>query len=168
MGMNELTKGIERCFGSDHPPTTHELVTLDGLDDLDKAEAVKHFGGKSWETIYQHLVNQEAGWTNVRLEEWACLEPGALRYFLRPYLMYLLHTLKLKQPDDAFVSYLYFQLSEVLRMRGQKIFDEHQRELLTEIAGLVMATVEGDPRFDIWRNDIDENVEKCLSLLRTA
>jgi hypothetical protein len=166
--MDELTKKIERWFGSDHPPTRHELVILDGLDELDKAEALKHFGGKSWETIYQHLVNQEAGWTSVRLEEWACLEPRPLLYFLRPYLMYLLHTLKQKQPDDAFVSYLYFQLSEVLRIRGRQIFDEHQNELLTEIAGAVTATVMSDPRFDIWRNDIGENVKKFLSLLRTA
>lgn len=53
-------------------------------------------------------------------------------------------------------------------MRGQKIFDEYRGERLTEIAGVVMATVEGDPRFDIRRNDIHENVEKCLSLLGTA
>jgi len=166
--MSNLPKEIERCFGSDRAPTREELVALDGFDELDKADAVKHFGGKSWEAIHQHLTQGEHGWTNVRLEEWSLLEPRALRYFLRPYLVYLLDTLKHIHPDDEFVSYLYFQLSEVLRVRGESVFDKHQKVLLTEIAGEVLTAVESDPRFDIWRNDIKTNIKKCLSLLSAA
>ena len=166
--MSNLPKEIERRFSSDRVPNRDELVALDGFDDLGKADAVKHFGGKSWETIYQHLTQGEQGWTNVRLEEWSLLEPHALRYFLRPYLVYLLDTLERTRPDDAFVSYLYFQISEVLRIRGESVFDAHQRELLTEIAGVVLATVERDPKFDIWRNDIKENINRCLSRLNAA
>ena len=166
--MNDLPKEIEQFFGSDRTPNRDELVTLDGFDELDKTEAVRHFGGKSWEAIYQNLTRGESGWTNVRLEEWSSLEPYALRYFFRPYLVYLLDTLKHTHPDDEFVSYLYFQLSEVLRVRGKNIFDKRQRELLTEIAGVVLKTVESDPRFDIWRKDIKENINACLSLLNAA
>jgi hypothetical protein len=161
--VSDLRKDVERKFGSEGKPRSEELVNHDGYDELEKADALKSFRGRSWETVYRYLLQREPGWSNTNLEEWSCLEPGALRYFLTSYLLYLFHTLGQARPDDEFVSYFHFQLSEVLRLRGRNIFNEEQRALLARVASEVLAKVENSPAFDIWRNDIRRNVNKCLS-----
>lgn len=166
--MSDLLKDVERKFGSEGKPRSEELVNQDGYDELEKADALNSFGRTSWKTVYRYLLQGEPGWSNTKLEEWSCLEPGALRYFMRSYLLYLFHTLGQAQPDDEFVSYFHFQLSEVLRLRGRSIFDEEQRAVLARVAGEVLAKIENSPAFDIWRNDIRRNVNKCLSFLNAA
>ena len=152
--MSDLLKDVERKFGSEGKPRSEELVNQDGYDELEKADALNSFGRISWKTVYRYLLQGEPGWSNTKLEEWSCLEPGALR--------------AQAQPDDEFVSYFHFQLSEVLRLRGRSIFDEEQRAVLARVAGEVLAKVENSPAFDIWRNDIRRNVNKCLSFLNAA
>ncbi len=139
-----------------------------GLDDLDKSAAVKAFGGKPWNVLYEYLANGDTEWSSsVRLEEWSCLSPRALRYYCRPYLLYLLDTLVDENPNDAFVASLFFELQQAIRVNGNDIFDNSQKIVLRQAAQVVSETVSTSDKFAIWRKDIATNVNQFLLSLGT-
>ena len=134
-----------------------------GLDELDKSAAVKAFGGKPWNVLYECLANGDTEWSSsVRLEEWSCLSPRALRYYSRPYLLYLLDTLVDENPNDEFVASLFFELQQAIRVNGNDIFYNSQKILLRQAAQLVSETVSTSDKFAIWRKDIATNVNQFL------
>ena len=166
--MDALRDDIERYFGSTPMPTTGELVEWNGLDELDKSAAVKAFAGKPWNVLYEYLANGDTEWSSsVRLEEWSCLSPRALRYYSRPYLLYLLDTLVDENPDDQFVASLFFELHQAIRVNGGDIFDNSQKVVLKRAAQVVSETVSTGDKFAIWRKDIATNVNQFLSSLGT-
>ena len=140
-----------------------------GLDELDKAAAVKAFGAKPWNVLYEYLTNGDSEWSSsVRLEEWSCLSPPALRYYSRPYLLYLLDTLVDETPNDEFVASLFFELHQAVRVNGADIFDDSQKMVLKQAAEVVSETVGTSDKFAIWRKDIATNVNQFLSSLGTG
>ena len=166
--MNALRDNIERYFGSTSMPKAGELVEWNGLDDLDKSAAVKAFDGKPWNVLYEYLANGDTEWSSsVRLEEWSCLSPRALRYYSRPYLLYLLDTLVDENPNDEFVASLFFELRQAIRVNGGAIFDNSQKMVLRQVAQLVSKTVSTSDKFAIWRKDIATNVNQFLLSLGT-
>ena len=166
--MDALRDSIERYFGSIPMPTTGELVEWNGLDELDKSAAAKAFAGKPWNVLYEYLANGDTQWcSRVRLEEWSCLSPRALRYYARPYLLYLLDTLVDENPNDEFVASLFFELHEAIRINGGDIFDNSQKVVLKQAARVVSETVSTSDKFAIWRKDIATNVNQFLSSLGT-
>lgn len=164
--MDALRHDIGRYFGSTPVPATGELVEWNGLDELDKSAAVKAFAGKPWNVLYEYLANGDAEWSSsVRLEEWSCLAPGALRYYSRPYLLYLLDTLVAENPNDEFIAALFFELHQAIRVNGGDIFDISQKTVLKQAAQVVSEIVSTRDKFAIWRKDIATNVNQFLSSL---
>jgi hypothetical protein len=90
-----------------------------------------------------------------------------LRYYSRPYLLYLLDTLVDENPNDEFVASLFFELRQAIRVNGGAIFDNSQKMVLRQVAQLVSKTVSTSDKFAIWRKDIATNVNQFLLSLGT-
>jgi hypothetical protein len=85
-----------------------------------------------------------------------------LRYYSRPYLLYLLDTLVDENPNDQFVASLFFELHQAIRVNGGEIFDNSQKMVLRQAAQVVSETVGTSDKFAIWRKDIAANVNQFL------
>jgi len=165
--MITLQNKIATYFGGNRVPTRNELIKRDGVDPFVKEDAKKAFLGQSWRDLYKHLETLKGAilGADYRLEEWSILEPGALHYYLRAYLDYLLEMLSQNEPDEEFVSLLFHNLYQAVYIHKRDAFDDDQIEVLREVAAYTVKTIKNNKGFEIWKNDIDDNIAMFLTEL---
>lgn len=131
--MDRLHASITTTFGHDPCPTPADLVTWDGFDQFEKEDAVRFYGGKTWQNVLKHLRDLKHNPVNgaaYYLEEWSVLNPACLSYYLRAHLEYLLETLASGTPDTEFVLQLLGQLQQVMHVHSSNPFTSAQTEAL--------------------------------------
>ncbi|MEK6700393.1 MAG: hypothetical protein AABZ10_15280 [Nitrospirota bacterium] len=166
--MITLQNKIAACFGGNQVPTRNELIKQDGVDPFLKEDAEKAFLCQSWSDLFKHLktLKDAVQGADYRLEEWSILEPSALNYYLRAYLDYLLEILTQNEPDEEFVSFLFHNLYQAVYIHKRGAFDEDQKEALREVAAHTVKTIKNHKGFEIWKHDIDNNIDMFLAELK--
>jgi len=165
--MSAARTDIAKYFGRGDPPSDRLLVNWDGFDQLEKEDAVAFYAGKTWIDLYRHLRSLKGALfgADYRLEEWAVLTPGAQKYYLLAFLEYLLESVEEANPDDRFVSDLFFWLYEATRIHDGEMFSHEETEVLRRIAIYTREAVNKNAGYEEWQDDIAENINRFLAFI---
>ncbi len=160
-----LLKTIESSFGLGSPPNKNTLVLFDGFDELDKAHALESFLGKSAAEIANELSQPEGNFGQLGyVEDLIVMEPLGYQYYLAPYLGQIIRNEVDGQPDLELTSLVLFAIREIVRIRGNDAFSQHQRSALFQLVAYLAA---GSDRWDS-SDAFADSLPEDLSWLRTA
>jgi hypothetical protein len=142
-------------------------VVHDGFDELEKADAVRFYAGKTWSDVLAHLRSLRAEplfRAAYFLEEWSVLAAPALSYYARAHLEYLWETLVDERPDEEFVFHLLGQLYQVFYMHKGSPFSPAQTDLLRRAALWIADETAGPDVFEYFADDITASAKRFLAL----
>lgn len=166
--MESLYPEVKTAFGEGETPDEDHLVSSDGFDVLEKEDAVRFFGGKSWEGVLAHLrgLKDEPVFRGAYFhEEWSVLSSPALAYYARAYLEFLRETLATEQPDEEFVFYFLGALYQVFYMHKGSPFSPIQTNLLRRLVEHIGEKAAAGDSFEYFADDITRQSEQVLSAM---
>src|SRR5262245_23572990 len=154
------------AFAQGERPDDAALVVWDGLDVLDKEDAVRFFSGKTWQAVLAYLkrLKEEPVFKGAYFhEEWSVLSPPALAYYARAYLEFLRETVAGAEPDEEFVFHFLGALQQVFHMHQGSPFSPTQTTHLRRIVEGIHTKAATLETFDYFVDDIERLAKQLLA-----
>lgn len=101
----------------------------------------------------------------INLEEWSVLSKGALSYYIRAHLEFLLDQLGCEDPDELFVHSLVGQLYQVAYMYKGSPFNQVETDFLKKVAEVVMKDARDTSRYGNYGAFIEATVGQFFAAL---
>jgi hypothetical protein len=167
--VTDLVAEIEQAFGSERMPSKEDLVRFDSFDEPAKVYLLEHLHGRTQDDLLRLLREGALGTGAMCTEELEVAEPGAIRYYLKPFLVHLADniTRDARALDDETPFFLFAHVRNILEHRGHQIFTDSQLKALASLVEASQALLSSLPE-GIWTEDVSKQARDLGEVLGRA